>query len=706
MSLISTPQDSSMKYSKEETQKYTQLSQGFLSEPAQTKQIGELVAALQFHEYRYYVLNDPLVTDFEYDMLYQRLKKLEADHPDLIQADSPTQRVSPDLIDGFTTVAHTVPMLSLDNSYNVDDLNEFDRRLKDKSEEEQIDYVVEPKFDGSSIAIIYENDELVRAATRGDGVEGEEVTTNVKTIQSIPVKADFSKHGIQKIELRGEIVIRRDVFDKINKERAEKGEKLLANARNSAAGALRVKDPKEARARGLDAFLYQIGYAVDADGNDLLKGTLTNHDENIALLAKLGFKVPIDESKLCDNIEEVNDFVQGWEEKRDTYDYETDGMVIKANNRDVQDKAGFTAHHPRWAIAYKFKAKQATTKLLDVEFQVGRTGAITPVGKVQPTQLAGVTISSISLHNEDIIRQKDLHLGDTVLIERAGDVIPYVVKAMEDLRDGTEEPIEFPTACPVCTSELEKPEEEAVWRCVNAECPAQVEERMIHFVSKDAMDIDGLGRDIVKRFYSLGLLSNIESIYQVDYDEVLQLEGWGEKSVEKLKNGIETSKLRKPERVLYALGIRHIGLTTAKTLMKSVSNLKELGSLSIEQLQELPDVGPKVAQSVYDFFRVEANINMLDNLESFGLTLQKEEVELASLKLEGLTFLFTGTLSKMGRNEAKQLVEDNGGKLISGVSKNLNYLVAGEKAGSKLTKAQAIETIKVITEDDFLDMIA
>ena len=694
-----------MKYTPQQTQKLTQLSKELISKPISAIDMDDLVEAMKFNEYRYYVLNEPMVADFEYDQLYAALKKLEHEHPELVKPDSPTQRVSPDLIDGFETVAHTVPMLSLDNSYNEDDLADFDKRLKDLAEESEIEYVVEPKFDGSSIALIYENDELVRGATRGDGVEGENVTTNVKTIQSIPFKADFSKFGITKIELRGEIVIRRDVFDKINEEREKRGEKLLANARNSAAGALRVKDPKEARARGLDAFIYQIGYAIDKDGNDLLRTQLTNHHSNIEFLAQLGFKVPVTESKLCKNIQEVGAFINAWEKKRDSYDYDTDGMVIKANRRETQDKAGFTAHHPRWAIAFKFKAKQATTKLLGVEFQVGRTGAITPVAKVQPTQLAGVTISSISLHNEDIIKQKDLHIGDTVLIERAGDVIPYVVKALEEMRDGTEVAIEFPKACPVCDSMVDKPEGEAVWRCVNAECPAQVEERMIHFVSKDAMDIDGLGRDIVKRFYSIGLLNTIEDIYQIDYAKVLELEGWGERSVEKLKNGIEASKGQKPERVLYALGIRHVGLTTAKTLIKAVGHVLELANLSIDALQELPDVGPKVAQTVYDFFKVEANIEMIKNLETFGVNLIKEEQEGGSNKLDGKTFLFTGTLNKMGRNDAKQLVEENGGKLISSVSKNLDYLVAGEKAGSKLTKAQAISTINIISEDDFLAMI-
>lgn len=708
--IFTAPSACRMKYSEQDTLRLSGLSRQLMETGSLTKEaVNDLVETLQFHEYRYYVLNEPIISDFEYDQLFQQLRKLETEFPKTLRPDSPTQRVSPDLIEGFQTVTHTVPMLSLDNSYNADDLTDFDRKLREMTDEEQIEYVVEPKFDGSSIAILYENDRLVRAATRGDGVAGEDVTKNVMTIQSIPLIAEFSKRGITKVELRGEIVIRRDVFDGINEKRRAAGEKELANARNSAAGGLRVKDPKEARARGLDAFIYQIGYAVDKEGNDLLHRDLVNHAGNIDFLGALGFRVPIQkeqETAVCQNIEEVTQFINSWEDKREAYAYETDGMVIKASQRDVQDKAGFTAHHPRWAIAYKFKAKQATTKLLDVEYQVGRTGAITPVGKVSPTQLAGVTISSISLHNADIIQQKDLHIGDTVLIERAGDVIPYVVKAMEDLRDGSEQPIDFPTHCPVCHTKAEKPEGEVVLRCVNAECPAQVEERMIHFVSKDAMDIDGLGKDIVKRFYAMGVMSSIEDIYSLDYEKILSFEGWGEKSVEKLSAGIEVSKAKKPERVLFGLGIRHVGLTTAKVLMKAVTHVMDLKDLDQEALQELPDVGPKVAQSVFDFFQIEANLEMIKNFESLGINLKKEEQPEGSNKLGGQTFLFTGTLNKMGRSEAKQFVEDNGGKLISAVSKNLNYLVAGEKAGSKLKKAEAIESIQVITEDEFLNMIA
>lgn len=696
-----------MKYSKTDIHNLQESTESLLKKGSFSKDdIGNLTEVLVFHEYRYYVKNEPLISDYEFDQLFKALQKLEEKHPDFISPISPTQRVGNDLIESFPTVKHTVPMLSLDNSYNAEDLNEFDRRLKERAEVEQVEYVVEPKFDGSSIALLYENDELIRAATRGDGTEGEDVTANVRTISSVPLRVKMSEYGIKKMELRGEIVIRKDVFEAINEKREELGEKVFANSRNAASGALRVKDPKEAKQRGLDGFIYQIGFAEDGEGNDLLHTKLTDHKSNMELLDSLGFKIPGEASSYCKQIEDVIDFATGWEAKREEYNYEIDGMVIKANNREVQDNAGFTAHHPRWAIAYKFKAKQASTKLQSVEFQVGRTGAITPVAKVRPTQLAGVTISSISLHNEDIIKQKDLMIGDTIIIERAGDVIPYVVKSLEELRNGDEEEIQFPENCPVCDAKTERPEGDAVWRCVNADCPAQVEERIIHFVSKDAMDIEGLGKDIVKRFFQLEIIRAVEDIYEIDYSQVLSLEGWGEKSVNKLKNGVEKSKERPAERVLYALGVRHIGLTTAKILCQSIDHLCELKNWSLEQLQELKDIGPKVAQSIYDFYKVDQNISLLEKLEGYGLSLNVEKQEKKSSVLNEQTFLFTGTLEKMGRSEAKRLVEENGGKLLSSVSKNLDYLVAGEKAGSKLKKAESIGSIKIIDEQAFLDMIS
>lgn len=695
-----------LKYTQVESRNLTETTAELLKQLPSVKDVNRLVAVLNYHEYRYYVLNDPIISDFEYDQLFTALKKIEVEDSSKVLANSPTQRVSNELSESFETVEHTLPMLSLDNSYNAQDLIEFDRKVREMSGEEDIDYVVEPKFDGGSIALVYEDGKLTRAATRGDGTFGEEVTNNVKTISSIPLEVDFAKYKVQKAELRGEILIRKDAFEQLNIERLEQGEKLLANSRNAASGALRMKDPKEVKKRRLDAFMYQLGYAINTEGEDLLQTTFTQHKQNMSQLAELGFKVPFDESKLCRNIDEVIAYINEWEHKREGYPYDTDGMVIKVNEREIQNKCGYTAHHPRWAIAFKFKAKQATTRLLNVEFQVGRTGAITPVAKVEPVALAGVTISSISLHNEDIIKQKDIRLGDLILIERAGDVIPYVVKAMDDIRTGEEREIQFPLNCPVCNTKLDKPDEEVVWRCINVDCPAQVEESLIHFVSKDAMDVDGLGKDIIKRLFSLKLLNSIEGIYQLDYDKIIQLDGWGQKSIDKLRQGIQSSLNRKPEKLLYALGIRHVGSTTSKILMKNVYHIMELKNWDLEQLVELPDIGPKVAQSIIDFFKNEKNIELLENLEKLGLNFEREEQDSDDLGvLEGKSFLFTGTMQRMGRTEAKDLVEKNGGKLISSVSKNLDYLVVGEKAGSKLKKAQAIPSITVITEDEFLQMI-
>jgi DNA ligase (NAD+) len=697
-----------MKYSQDQVHQLMRATHTLLghNEFKEKAWMAELVGVLEFHEYRYYVLHEPLISDSEYDKLYHGLRKLELAFPGQALPNSPTQRVAIDLTESFDTVRHTVPMLSLDNSYDLGDLKEFDRKLRELAQVERVAYAVEPKLDGSSIALVYENDKLVRAATRGDGEQGEEVTANVMTISSVPLVAAFSALGIQKVELRGEIVIARKVFAAINAEREVKGEKSLANPRNASAGGLRVKDPREARRRGLDALIYQIGYAVDKNGADLLHTLFTQHSNNMLALAKLGFKVPRDQSKVCMGIEEVHAFIANWETRREVYEYETDGMVIKANDRQVQDQAGFTAHHPRWAIAYKFKAKQATTTLLEVEFQVGRTGAITPVAKVRPTELAGVTISSISLHNEDIIRQKDLMLGDAVLIERAGDVIPYVVKSMAELRDGTQRPIVFPRQCPACGSHTKRLEGEAALRCDNPTCPSQMEERIIHFVSKDGMDIEGLGRDIVKRFYALGLISGLGDIYSLDLRSIGQLEGWGARSVERLAQGIEESKTRGPERLLYALGIRHVGATTARTLMQAVGHVLDLQNMDMDALTALPDIGPKVAKSIVEFFGNKANTELIAYLGSKGVVLEKQAQSGQSNALQGKKFLFTGTLVKMGRTEAERLVEAHGGAVLGGVSKNLDYLVAGEKAGSKLDKARGIASIRIITEDEFLQMIA
>lgn len=699
-------------YTPEQEREYQALSAQLLEKkPASFEEadhiISDLRDVIKYNDWRYYVKADNVISDYDYDQLFHLLKDLEATYPSLQSPDSPTNRVALGLTEGFPAVEHNVPMLSLDNSYNADDLNDYHDRLVKMLGPDGLQYTVEPKFDGSSIALEYVNDQLTRAATRGDGTIGEEITNNAKAMRSVPLSVPFSKYGIYKAEVRGEVVISHEVFHRINEEREEKGLKTFQNSRNTAAGGLRLKDPNEIPRRGMEAILYQLGYAVDADGNDLLGTQLTSHLDNIKMLGQLGFKVPTHETQRFDTIAEVSDFVKYWEDKRDSYEYEIDGMVVKLDDIRKQLETGATAHHPRWAIAYKFKAKQAQSKLEHVEYQVGRTGAITPVAKITPVPLAGVTISSISLHNADFIAEKDIRLGDTVLVERAGDVIPYITGAVLAARTGNEQPIEFPTHCPSCDTELVKPEGEAVWRCVNLECPAQREERIIHFVSKGAMDIEGLGKDIVKRFMHEGIINQVADIYQLDYDQILALEGWKERSVQNLKEGVEASKQQPVWRLLVALGIRHIGATTAKLLAKQVTHVADFKDWTQEQLQELEDIGPKVAESIVEFFHNPANLQTIAKLEELGVKVAHTEDELAPANnvLDGKTFLFTGTLTRFTRDEAKELVEQNGGKLLSGVSKNLNYLVAGPGAGSKLTKAETIDSIEIIDEGEFLNMI-
>ncbi len=676
------------------------------------KQIEEIREVIVYHEWRYYVLDQPVVSDYEYDQLFQILKDIEEAYPQLISTTSPTQRVSNDLSADFPTVEHLTPTLSLDNSYNPEDLQDFDQRIKrllDLEEDQNLSYCVEPKYDGGTIVLVYENDQLVRGATRGNGAMGDEITANLKAINAIPLMAEFSKFGIQKVELRGEAIIRKDQFEKVNEKRAKNGEQLFANPRNAATGGLRVKDPKQVRERALDAFVYQVGYAVNAQGASVLP-QFNTHNELIRMLEQLGFKVPKlqVEMAVCDNISEVADFCAHWQNVREDYAYEIDGMVVKLNELELQEKCGYTSHHPRWAIAFKFQAKQATTKLQQVEFQVGRTGAITPVAKLEPVELAGVTISSVSLHNAEQIKEKDLHIGDTVLLERAGDVIPYIVKAMEDLRDGSEIAIEFPSNCPVCSSVLERPEGEAVWRCVNPSCEAQTLERLKHFVSKGAMNIDGFGDAYVDKFYQEGLLKNIADIYRLDYAKIESFEGFGQRSVENLKAAIEASKANPLYRLIYGLGIRYVGATNSKILAGAVEKAQDLQHWTLEQLIALRDIGPKVAQAVADTFHLPATIELLNTLEKLGVNTLRLESEIPKViedgPLSGKTLLFTGSLTQMTRTEAKKMVLAAGGKAASSVSKKLSYLVAGEKAGSKLKKATELG-IPILTEEEFLNLI-
>lgn len=695
-------------YSAQDTKELQKETTGFIKKAASisAKEVESLRNVLKFHEYRYYILNDPLVSDFEYDQLFKALEKIEAENPKLIRPDSPTQRVAKGLTKAFPTVQHLVPMLSLDNSYNSDDLIDFDRKVREGAGVDKIEYCVEPKFDGGSLSLIYEDDMLSRGATRGNGVEGDEVTTNIRQIKSIPLSAKFSKYGLQTVEIRGEVLINKNNFAKYNSQLIEQGLAPLANPRNAAAGTLRIKDPEEVRRRNLEIFVYNISYFTKAKKAASKSDVLETHSSSLEMLWQLGFRSPKKEMRVFKGIDPVIKYCLDFESKRDDLPYEIDGMVIKVNDVDIQDKLGMTSHHPRWAIAYKFKARQATSKLLNVEYQVGRTGSITPVAKIQPVHIGGVTVSSISLFNEDVIREKDLKIGDTVLVERAGDVIPYIVKSMAELRSGSEKKIAFPKNCPVCESKLVKEEGEAAWRCNNIECPAQVVERIIHFVSKDAMDIRGFGDANVRKFYELDLLKDIPGIYTLNFKKIGELEGFGQKSIDNLQAAIESSKKQPLHRLIFGLGIRFIGETSAKTLAHAVNHLLDFKNFSLEDLQNLEDVGPKVAGSIHHFFSNKSNIEMLKHLEQLGLQLKNEKKQyVTDGNLIGQTFLFTGTLPTLKRSDAEAMVEENGGQLISGVSAKLNYLVVGEDAGSKLDKAKKLNTVKIISEDEFLKLI-
>ncbi|RYY83839.1 MAG: DNA ligase (NAD(+)) LigA, partial [Chitinophagaceae bacterium] len=561
---------------------------------------------------------------------------------------------------------------------------------------------VEPKFDGASISLLYEGDKLVRGATRGDGVAGDDITPNIRQIRSIPLTAQFSKHGIATAEIRGEVLINKDNFKAFNEGLVAQGTQPLANPRNAAAGTLRIKDPAEVGRRKLEAFVYHLGYYTTLPGQE---EDVHSHSQTLEMLWELGFRSPQKEKRVFKGIQAVIDYCNDYEAGRDDLPYEIDGMVIKVNDFALQEKLGMTTHHPRWAIAYKFKARQATSKLLRVEYQVGRTGNIGPVAKVEPVGIGGVTVTSVSLFNEDVIREKDIRVGDTVLVERAGDVIPYIVKPLVELRDGSEQPIVFPTHCPSCSDPLYRPEDEAAWRCINIACPAQQLERLYHFVSKDAMDIRGLGEANIEKFHRLGSLTSIPQIYQLDFEALGQLEGFGAKSIEKLRAAIEASKKQPLHRLVFALGIRHVGETMAKTLAKAVHHILELRDLSEEQLMALEDVGPKVASSVYTFFQNNDSVELLHTLEALGLNVSNEPKPVAGGSLAGASFLFTGTLNRLKRSEAEAMVEAQGGTIVSGVSSKLQYLVVGDDAGSKLEKAKKIASIKILTEDEFLTLV-
>lgn len=654
-------------------------------------QINELREKIIYHERKYYVDNDPQISDYEFDLLIKQLQELEEQFPDLITPDSPTQRVGEQPLEGFPSVEHKTPMLSLDNCYSFEDLKEFEERIKKILPAEDIQYTAELKIDGVGISVRYAGQKLIQAVTRGDGIWGDEVTSNVKTIRSLPLRISDDRE----VEVRGEIYLPFKSFIQINKERAEKGEPLFANPRNAAAGSIRMLDPKVVASRRLDIFLYSLFI----DGKQL-----ETQWQALQRLNERGFKIN-PESALCSNLNEVLDFYNQWKEKRDSLDYDADGIVIKVNSTKQQQRLGFTAKFPRWAISFKFPARQATTTVNDIIIQVGRTGALTPVAILEPVKLSGITISRATLHNQDEIERKDIRINDHVLIERSGDVIPKVVSVMKEQRSGTEKKFVFPENCPVCFSRVFKPENEAVSRCINPSCPAILRESLLHFSSRRAMNIEGLGESLVDQLIREKMISNLADIYSLKKEDLAELERMGDKSSQNLLDEIEASKNNSLARLIYSLGIRHVGERTAQILAAHFRNMDSLSKATEEELISLNDVGPKVAESIVFFFRQPENIDLINKLKSAGLNFtSRSEENQAEQPLAGKTFVITGKLESYSRDKAKEMIESLGGTVTSSVSKNTDYVIVGEDPGSKLEKARSLN-IPLLDEEGFRNLL-
>lgn len=660
--------------------------------------IEELRKLIKEHDYNYFVLAQPTISDFQYDQLFNELVQLEKQSPHLIVPDSPTQRVGSDVTNEFKPVQHKIPMLSLSNSYNEEELIDFDRRVRESlPENETVEYVCELKIDGVSVSLRYVNGILETGATRGDGTTGEEITNNIKTIRTIPLSIEpKKKFNISDLEVRGEIYMELDQFNKLNEERELNGEKTFANPRNSTAGTIKLLDPKQVARRPLKIFTYYL-YS-DAE-------ELSTHLNNLELLKELGFRVN-ENYRLCKSIGEVINFCNEWEDKRDKLPYEIDGVVVKVNSLRQQKILGSIAKSPRWAIAFKFKAKQAITRLHKITWQVGRTGTLTPVAELEPVFLAGSTISRATLHNFDEIKRKDIREGDRVIIEKGGDVIPKVVSVDIENRIPGLKAVIPPNKCPVCQSKLSQPENEVAIYCENYSCPAQVKGRITHFASRGAMDIVGLGDSLINLFVDLSYLKSYADIYDLKNkkDELIEIERLGEKSISNLFNAIEESKKRPFEKVLFALGIRYVGAGAAKKLAEHFLSIDNIIKAAIEEIEEVSEIGPSISSSIKRFFADRHNTQIIDRLKKVGLTFALEKRNKISEKLKDKAFVLTGTLSSMSREDAKEKIIANGGVVVSSVSKNTDFVVAGESPGSKFDKAQKLG-IKIISEEEFLDMI-
>ncbi len=655
--------------------------------------IDQLRALLNEQNYRYYVLNDPLISDFEYDKLMRELQDLEQANPQYADPNSPTQRVGSDRANQFASVTHRFPMQSLSNTYSREEVTDFDTRIR--KEVGEVEYVCELKFDGTSISLLYEHGQLVRAATRGDGTVGDDVTENVRTIRSIPLQLRGGGYP-DLFEIRGEILMPYKSFERLNREREDIGETPFANPRNAAAGSLKQQSSAVTASRDLDAYLYMLA------GDEMPYAT---HYESLLAARQWGFKVS-DQMKLCRNLDEVMDFIRHWDKARESLPFATDGVVIKVNSYAMQKQLGSTAKAPRWAVAYKFKAEQALTRLLSVDFQVGRTGAITPVANLEPVQLAGTVVKRASLHNAEQIALLDIRLGDMVYVEKGGEIIPKITEVELSERPAESQPFEFITRCPECGTELVKYEGEARHYCPNSSsCPPQIVGRIVHFISRKAMNIEGLGDETVQLLYDNGLVHDISDLYTLKRADLVRLPRLGEKSADNILRNIEASKQVPFARVLFAIGIRFIGETTAKILARQFKNIDALIHADPEQLIEAEEVGEKIARSIIEYFADAENMRIVERLRSYGLQFQNQVQEGATDRLAGLNFVISGTFVHHSRDQLKELIERHGGRNLSGVSSNVNYLLAGQNIGpAKLAKASKLG-IKMINEEEFMQML-
>lgn len=660
------------------------------------EKIGKLKKLIQHHDYLYHVLDEPEISDYEYDKLYSKLKALEDAHPELITADSPTQRVGGEPIKEFPVVKHLSPMMSLDNTYSAEEIMEFDKRVRKNLKGEKIEYVVELKFDGVSTSLLYENGVWVRGATRGDGISGDDVSNNLKTIRSIPLRFSEDVKKIPKlVEVRGEVYMTKNGFEKINREKENLGEELFANPRNAAAGSLKLLDPKIMATRHLDIYVWGVGHYEGMD--------FKTHIEVLEYLKSCGFRVN-PHSKLCRTIEEVIEYCNSWEPKREKLEFEIDGMVLKVNNLTQQESLGVTTKSPRWSIAYKFPAEKALTEVKDIIVQVGRTGTITPVAILKPVHLSGTTVSRATLHNFDEIKRLDVKIGDKVYVEKSGEIIPKVLSVATEKRTGKERRFPVPTKCPVCGSKLNSVPDEVAIRCENVGCPAKAKETLLHYASRNAMDVEGMGDAIVNQLVDKGLVHDYGDIYYLKFDDVKNLERMADKSARNLIDAIEKSKSNDLNRLIYALGIRHVGEHAAWVLANHFGSIEKLEAATIEDLTRIGEIGPVMAESIYNFFKARENFKILKKLKEAGIKVSQAKKKELGGKLEGKTIVLTGTLKYFTRLEAEELIRRLGGNPASSVSKNTDFVIIGEEPGSKLNKAKALG-VKTITEEGFKKIV-